>query len=1100
MAAIANRLLEEVYHRVAADQDHLILIFFPSLETPKKPQRNPCWARLVPLLSPLDTRVLQFQGGRTREQSLSDLFASSKTLLYELFTVHLHLDDVCPPIVLIGERSGGLLLKEVIALALDDLNRWQSGLNHICGFVFLATPHVRDPRDFEDNGPLRSPAKNGAAAGGLFSSAETAWLILSAESFVTTLKQIDSHPQVLSGYEQEPHRKLHWPPKLSSRGTGTIVDKQCARLGVADEDLILMDVGAHQVLDESCQCAFRSSVKLHIRSAVQRYMDWDRHNKRPSPIILTPSSSQGSVVGVDLLNSGSNAASPLSSRPGSGSSAPSGSLAQGPRRIKLPFVYPPDALNQKATYFQPRMDVSLAMDDALLPSRNPTNASNLLTVVLTGLGGLGKTELASDFATRNRDEFNVIAFVVADSRDRLSQQFSRISARLRLTETRGNPDPEGDREALKSWFSNPVVFPDHATLAPTRSNLDDGTKVKWLLIFDNADDPRVLDDFWPSSGFGSVLLTSRDPAAKARHCPTSQSMLLEGLPDNDAIALLRKVANSDKDADDDSAARSIARRLAGLPLAIVQIGSIILRQQLSLAAFARDYAESSKYHTLYDNRGNTNRYEHSLASVWAFDSLEAEDKIAHTLVSVLSMLDPACVPEALLLLSFNDNSLKYYPRNKVEYNATLSKLIERSMVHKDRDSGSITIHRLVSDVARARLAKRPRDLFMAFEAAWKAVASAFPGRSEALNTAGSVSRWQRCSEVYPHVVQLGHVALEMSDIQQAGTIQLEFVDLIYQAAWWQCERREAQEARFLTEVGSTILAQMPQQKPDKPGCRTPLGKRETAMWACKIIIAMTMGDHKTAFQYSQRRFEVSEAEYQATGNLTGFQTATCTTLGVSYAMNRVHDQAIAYLERSIQLRELMPEFQKDWLYSPYYALGTLYHRMGRLDEATKLLTEAIADHEQALGPNDRVSDRTGSLYYALGKVRASQGLLDEAYGLHHRASLQCRGTVGDSALSTLKCHQKLAEHYERYGDYSTASTYLQAILNLCGEREDRKREVCQALYTQSRILRQQGHRAEAERDLDKAVSIYNALRPGNEKNRNELIWDDVQNLIYFDFF
>lgn len=215
-------------------------------------------------------------------------------------------------------------------------------------------------------------------------------------------------------------------------------------------------------------------------------------------------------------------------------------------------------------------------------------------------------------------------------------------------------------------------------------------------------------------------------------------------------------------------------------------------------------------------------------------------------------------------------------------------------------------------------------------------------------------------------------------------------------------------------MGLAICDSLPLPKRDESGCRTQLERRQTALWACKSIIAKTTGDAKAAFHYSQRRFQAAEAEHIATGILTPFLTATYNDLGQSYAMNRLHDQAIHFLERSVELRKQMPKFQKDWLYSPYYHMGVTYHCMEKFEEAARVLQVAIADREEAIGPNDRVSHRTGALYYVLGNVRNSQGLLDEAYALHHRASIQCRGTVGESGLPTLKCSQKLAEHYERY--------------------------------------------------------------------------------------
>ena len=237
---------------------------------------------------------------------------------------------------------------------------------------------------------------------------------------------------------------------------------------------------------------------------------------------------------------------------------------------------------------------------------------------------------------------------------------------------------------------------------------------------------------------------------------------------------------------------------------------------------------------------------------------------------------------------------------------------------------------------------------------------------------------------------------------------------------WQCERREADEALPLADLASTICNSLLPREESNEKCRTPLQKRQTKIWACKLVIAQSTGDSKSAFHYSQLRFKAARDEYDATGVLTGFLTSACNTLGLSYAMNRLHDEALHYLNESVDLRKQMPNFKNDWLYSPYYHMGITYHRMGRFQDAADIIQVAITDREKAFGPNDRISCRTGSLYYVLGNIRNSQGLLDDAFSQHIRAHTQTRQTAGESAFQTLKCSQKLAEHYERYGQDSEA--------------------------------------------------------------------------------
>lgn len=266
------------------------------------------------------------------------------------------------------------------------------------------------------------------------------------------------------------------------------------------------------------------------------------------------------------------------------------------------------------------------------------------------------------------------------------------------------------------------------------------------------------------------------------------------------------------------------------------------------------------------------------------------------------------------------------------------------------------------------------------------------------------------------------------------------------------------------------------------------------------------------------RCKNAEDEYKKTGILRPFLTASYNDLGQSYAMNRLYNKALSYLNRSADLMKQLPNFQKDWLCSPYYRIAITYHGLGKFTEAAEVIAEAILDRESEFGQNDRLSSRTGLLYYILGNIRNSQGRRDEAYSLHHRAHLQCRQTAGESSLAALKCSQKLAEHYMRCGYDSEArlfvrhpdggtgtlmpfcSSYLQNILHICGERTDRRREVAQAAFALSELLQRQGDTEKSQLMREKAAKIYTELRPENKKTAHSLTSSDILGLITFDCF
>ncbi|KAJ8129609.1 hypothetical protein O1611_g4023 [Lasiodiplodia mahajangana] len=775
------------------------------------------------------------------------------------------------------------------------------------------------------------------------------------------------------------------------------------------------------------------------------------------------------------------------------------------------LVYPKETIRQQTNYFQSRPEISERITEVLIRSTvQATIDKRPLAFVVSGLGGTGKTELARDFSIRNYPSyFDVVLFLVADQRERLSHQYADVACALGLIDRDQIRDLENARERLKLWFESPfkrtekfeqVVASRNGLNGEVDDETEDG-KAKWLLVLDNADKPELLLDFWPVYGAGSILVTSRNPSSWKCHFPETQGLTLGGLDLPAAISLLRTVSQTRKEPGSDSAATEIVERFERLPLAIVQIGSAISKRNLSLKAFVNDYVRPSQLYSLYEACDQVPGYEHNLASVWAFDVLEEESPSSLLLLNITSVLDPSCIQEEVLFDAWKNWTQSSQLQAKDDYHKAVSNLIERSMLTKDTDDGSLQIHRLVQAVARARLTKQLGQVQNVFELAWTAVAKRFPYRDQGMNTAGSVHRWEMCATMYPHVRQLRLVAQEIQDVHPKAEVSLEFLDLVYEAAWWQCERREAAEAADLVDFALAICdIGSPSEEIANQTLRTPLQLRQTAFWACKITTSFIIGDQKAALLYSQLRYQSAQNEYKATGKVTGFQTSTLTTLGQAFAMNRLYDKAVEALNQSVNLRKQMPKFERGWLCTPLYHLGITHHCMGRLEEAAGYLEEAISAREENFGFNDRVSHRKGAMLYALANVRNSQGRFDNAYGLHHQAFLHCRQTNGECAYTTLKCAQKLAEHYERYGLDQEARPLLQNILSTFGQQSDRRREVAQAAFLLSTILSRHGKAVESRECRHQASVIYNELCHGEKRAAVGLTWTDVKLLISYDYF
>ncbi len=140
---------------------------------------------------------------------------------------------------------------------------------------------------------------------------------------------------------------------------------------------------------------------------------------------------------------------------------------------------------------------------------------------LHGLGGVGKTQLALEYAYRHQTDYDLIWWVTAEPPAAIPGQLVALARRLGL--------------------------PEQAEQAETIGALWDALRQRdrWLLVFDNAEDPRDLRPWWPPDS-GRVLVTSRHPIWAG----PATALAVDVLPHTEAVAFLRRrLGRDDPDFD-----------------------------------------------------------------------------------------------------------------------------------------------------------------------------------------------------------------------------------------------------------------------------------------------------------------------------------------------------------------------------------------------------------------------------------------------------------------------------------------------------------------------------------------------------------------------
>jgi NB-ARC domain len=168
---------------------------------------------------------------------------------------------------------------------------------------------------------------------------------------------------------------------------------------------------------------------------------------------------------------------------------------------------------------------------------------------------------------------------------------------------------------------------------------------RWLLILDNADDLEIVQQIWPTTGAGSILLTSRDFGSASN--PASAGFHVQPFDETTgAVTLLRILGRDEHNTQERKLASEIVTILGGLPLAINQIASFIKQRKLQLKDLPPLYDKNAS--KVDDKKSRLTRYEKTLGNVWELSLSKLSTDAAH-LHGLLVFFSPDVIDEAMLI-------------------------------------------------------------------------------------------------------------------------------------------------------------------------------------------------------------------------------------------------------------------------------------------------------------------------------------------------------------------------------------------------------------------------------------------------------------------
>jgi tetratricopeptide (TPR) repeat protein len=644
------------------------------------------------------------------------------------------------------------------------------------------------------------------------------------------------------------------------------------------------------------------------------------------------------------------------------------------------------------------------------------------TQALNGLGGIGKTQTAVEYAYRHRERYKLVLWAKAHSREALVSDFAAMAGLLDLPAKNAQDQYEAVG-AVKRWFEN-----------------SDG----WLLILDDADDLLMVRDFMPFSEAGCVLLTTR---AQYTGVIVERNNIEKMSPSEGAFFLLRRLRKLKKDETLESApeelrkqAETLSKAVDGLPLALDQATAYVEETQSSLEKYLILY--QSERANLLARRGEliTDHPSVTVTFSLAFKKLEEASPAAADLLHLCAFFEADAIPEEIFSEGAEDlgKTLNSVASKSLSLTEVITEAGRFSLLQRNPNADAISVHRLVQAILKDRMGDDNRRMWA--ERAVRAVNRAFPDIE--------YSNWRLCDRLIQHAhflaLPIDEYGFDFPEaarmLNQAGyylneRAQYADAEPLYQRALAIYEKTLGPEdlstATCLNNLASLYRAQG-RAADAEPLYKRALAIREKALGPEHQSTA-TIFNNLASLYESQGRITDAEPLYQralaicekSLGPEHPYTATSLNNLAALYVSQGKTAEAEPLYQRALDIREKALGLEHPSTANSVNNLAFLYDLQGRADEAEPLYRRALDIREKALGPEH---PSTANSVNNLAFLYNLQGRVAEAEPLYQRALAICEKTLGLEHLSTATCLNNLASLYRTQGRAADAEPLYQRAL------------------------------------------------------------------------
>lgn len=640
-----------------------------------------------------------------------------------------------------------------------------------------------------------------------------------------------------------------------------------------------------------------------------------------------------------------------------------------------------------------------------------------LPTALRGLGGVGKTAIAIEYAYLYRSDYDIVWWIPSEQLPLVRSSLAALAGRLGL------------QEAMASGIEG-------ATAAVLDALRRGQPYHRWLLIFDNADQPEDFRDYIPH-GPGDVLITSRNPAWQA----TIDTVQVDVFSRLESTEFLSKRVPSVSQADADR----LAEKLGDLPLALDQAGAMLAETGMPV----------DEYVTLLDEKitqimaeGRSAEYPTSVTAAWTLSVNKVRQQLpqAQDLLRCCAFFGPDPIPRDVFRRGTQATG------TRVSDLMADPILLARAIRELGRfalvtiGGRAITVHRLVQALLRGELNEAEQDQYRHdVHAILAAAAPSDPADDR---------QWARYHELLPHVTSeatemarsrdpaVREFVLNMmrylylsGDVASCLTLTKRCID-----QWTADSGPEDSSVLTAKRHYGDVLRQIGRYseaylliRETLDTARKALGERDRLTLALRNAFGADLrarGEFAEALEIDEETRRLHE---EVLGPIDPQTLRTVTNLGIDYTLNSNYHAAEELCRHAhiLQSQAASGVSATEVLIS-WYNLALAVRTQGKYAEARDVGEEAWDYGRERLGPDHFATLRTAiGLSVALRRLAPSRA---EAMHIADEALETCRRRFGQSHPDTMAAAINLT-------NVQRANGLLGEALALAKETVDRYPEV-----------------------------------------------------------